>query len=193
VNSVQLIKHFDSIITFVNGSRPVASLLPTAPLLPIFVGLDGWKGQIIAAGSYARELSTDELYGNEVAAKSIAKALFADTIKATVEGELTAVTPVPDLERIRPYRSALLAEEYKVIRVVSGRMSALKPGTKIRIYRYGIRSGEKTAVKDAKIGDKTQMLIQSYDSDPKFSREFQVDGLDPDITIPLYVDVSPVK
>ncbi len=193
INDVQIIKHFDSIITFVNGSRPVASLLPTAPLLPFHVGLDGWKGQIIAAAVYPRELSTDELFGNEVAVKSIAKALFADTVKATVEAELTAATPVPELERIRPYRSALLAEEYKVIRVTSGRMSSLKPGTKIRVYRYGIRSGEKTSVKDAKVGDRAEMLIQGYDTDPKFSREFQVYGLDPDITIPLYVDVTPVK
>jgi hypothetical protein len=143
--------------------------------------------------AYPRELSTDELYGNEVAAKSLAKALFADTQKATVEAELLATTPVPEIERIRPYRSALLAEEYKVIRVTSGRMSALKPGTKIRIFRYGIRFGEKTAIKDAKVGEKDEILIQSYDSDAKFSREFQVDGLDPDITIPLYVDVTPVK
>ena len=193
LNDVQLLKHHDSLLAYVNGSRSVRSIIPTTPLLPVTIGIAPWKGSIIACASYARELSIDELYANERAAQSIAKALFADTPKVTVEGELTAITPVPELDRIRPYRSALLAEEYKLVRIVSGRMSAFKTGTKIRIFRYGIRAGEKTSVKDAKIGDHAEMLIQSYDSDPKFSREFQVDALDPDITIPLFVDVTPVK
>ena len=193
LNDVQILKHNDSLLAYVNGSRAVHSIIPTAPLLPIAIGVDPWKGSIIACTSYARELTIDELFANERAAQSISKALFGDTQKVTVEAELTASTPVPELERIRPYRSALLAEEYKVVRITSGRMSTLKPGMKVRIFRYGIRSGEKTSVKDAKIGDHAEMLIQSYDSDPKFSREFQVDALDPDITIPLFVDVTPVK
>jgi len=194
LNDVQILKHFGgSVITYVNGSRPVASILTTAPLYPFFVGLDGWSGSIIGAAAYTRELSDDELFANEQAAKSMAKAMFADTPKVTVEGELTGMTPVPELERIRPYRSALLAEEYKVVRIVSGRMSAIKPGMKIRVFRYGIRAGEKTDVKNAKIGGHAKMLIQPYDSDPKFSREFQVDGLDPDFSIPVFVDVTPVN
>ena len=193
LNDVQVIRHFDSIIAFVNGSRVVPSVIPTAPVMPIEIGVDGWKGSIIGTAAYTRELTVDELYANEQAAKAIAKALFADTKQATVEVELLAMTPVPELEKIRPYRSALLAEEYKVVRVVSGRMSSLKPGMKIRIFRYGIRAGDKTELKDTKLGDRSQIPIQSYDSDPKFSREFQVDALDPDISIPLFVDVSPAK
>jgi len=84
-------------------------------------------------------------------------------------------------------------EEYKVLKVVSGHMSAIKPGTKIRIYRYGIKAGEKTAIKDLKLGDHAKMVIVPYDSDPKYGREFQVDTLDPDISIPLFVDVTPDK
>ncbi len=193
LNDVQIISHLGSLLTFVNGKRTGRSILAKKPLLPVEVGLDKWKGAIVGIAAYTRELSVDELYGNETAAKDMAKALFADTPKVTIEAELTAVTPVPELERIRPYRSALLAEEYKVVRVVSGRMSAIKPGTKIRVFRYGIKAGEKTALKDAKLGDHAEMLIQPYDSDPKFSREFQVDTLDPDISIPLFVDVSPAN
>jgi len=193
LNDVQILNHFESVLVYVNGSKQDRSVLPTKALVPIEVGLEPFKGTIIGMAAYTRELSSDELFVNDKAAQSMAKALFADTAKVTVEGELTAVTPVPELERIRPYRSALLAEEYKVVRIVSGRMSAIKPGMKIRIFRYGIKAGEKTVVKDAKIGDHHELLIQPYDSDVKFSREFQVDTLDPDISIPLYVDVTPEK
>jgi len=204
-NDVQILKHYDSIHAYVNGERASRSILPTKPLLPIEVGLDTWKGKILGIAGYSRELSVDELFANEHSLLSPTKSSPAvdatpkteppgpDTAKVTVEGELTAMTPVPDIDRIRPYRSALLAEEYKVVKIVSGRMASIKPGMKIRIYRYGIRAGEKTDIKDMKIGDHAEMLIQPYDSDPKFAREFQVDALDPDITIPLFVDVTPAK
>jgi hypothetical protein len=193
LNDVQIQSHNDSILAYINGSQAPQSVLSTKALVPIEIGKSSFKGQIIGVAAYTRELSGDEMFANERAAQSMAKALFADTPKVTVEGELTAYTPVPALDRIRPYRSALLAEEYKVVRIVSGRMSAIKPGMKLRIYRYGIKAGEKTALKNAKVGDHAQMLIQPYDSDVKFSREFRVDDLDPDITIPLYVDVTPIN
>ena len=192
-NDVQIIKHYNSLLAYVNGARASLSILPTKPLLPLEVGLDTWKGTIIGVAGYPRELTVDEMFANENAAHSLAKSLFADTPKFTVEGELLAATPIPDIEKIRPYRSALLAEEYKVVRIVSGRASAIKPGMKIRIFRWGIRAGEKTEVKNAKIGDHHDLLIQRYDSDPKFEREFQLDNLDPDISIPLFVDVTPDK
>ena len=190
-NDVQIVKHYDSLLAYVNGDRASRSITPTKPFMPVEIGFDSWKGTIIAVAGYGRELSVDEMYANENAARTLAKSLFADTPKVTVEAELDAMTPIPDIDKIRPYRSALLAEEYKVIRITAGRMSALKPGMKIRIYRWGIRAGEKTALKTAKIGDHHEMVIQSYASDPKFEREFQVDNLDPDISIPLYVDVTP--
>jgi hypothetical protein len=193
LNDVQLLSHFDSLLVQVNGTRSAQSVLPTKALVPIEIGKPPFKGTIIGVVAYTRELSADELFVNGKAAQSMAKALFADTAKATVEAELTAITPVPDLERIRPYRSALLAEEYKVIRVVSGRMSALKPGTKIRVLRYGIKAGEKTALKDAKLGDHATMPLQLYDPDSKISREFRVDDLEPDITTPIFVDLTPIE
>ncbi len=191
VCDVQLVRNFGALIAYINGSAVGKSMTAPGVLMPVEVGIDPWKGAVIGIAGYDRELSVDELYANARAARDMAKALFADTLKATVEGEMTAFTPVPDVERIRPYRSALICEEYKVIRLVSGRMSALKPGMKIRVLRYGVRSGEKTALKNAKVGDRAQMLIQSFDSDEKFGREFRVDDLDPDITIPMFVDVTP--
>jgi len=193
LNDLQIVCHNGSLLAYLNGTPATQPVAATKPLLPIEVGIDPFKGSIIGVAAYDRELSVDEIAANTRAAKSMSKMLIADTLKVTVEGVLTGITPVPELERIRPYRSALLAEEYKVVRIVSGRMSAIKPGMKIRIFRYGIKAGEKTALQNAKLGDRAKMTIQAYDSDIKFSREFQVDNLDPDISIPLYVDVTPMN
>lgn len=192
LNDVQVSAEHGLLTAYVNGATAAGAIHAPRQPVPVEVGIDPWKGTILGIAGYSRELSPDEMYANEHAAKDMAKALFADTLKVTVEGELTALTPVPEVDRIRPYRSALLCEEYRVIRIVSGRASELKPGMKIRIFRYGIRSGEKTALKNAKVGDRATMLVQSFDSDPKFSREFRVDTLDPDIAIPWYVDVAPI-
>lgn len=188
---VQIQNHAGSISVFVNGMEGGKSVSMKGPAYPLEIGVDPFKGNLIGVTAYSRELSADEIQAIDKAVKDKTKALFADTAKITIEGEMTAFTPVPELERIRPYRSALLAEEYKVTRVVTGRMSSVKPGMKIRIFRYGIKAGEKTAVKDAKVGSHATMLIQPFDSDPKFGREFSVNDLDPDITIPQFVDVTP--
>jgi len=192
LNFIQLLRERNTIKVFANGMIAPESVVTAQPLYPLEIGLDPFKGAFIGIAAYPQILSTDELVASYDAAQAIAKPLFVDTLKARVEGVLTGITPVPELERIRPYRSALLAEEYKITRIASGRMSAIKPGMKVRIFRYGIKAGVKTALKTAKIGDRAIMLIQAYDSDPKFSREFQVDNLDPDISIPLFVDVTPL-
>ncbi len=64
---------------------------------------------------------------------------------------------------------------------------------KVRVFRWGIRAGEKTALQNAKVGDHAKMVLQPYDSDPKFEREFQVDTLDQDISALVFVDVTPQK
>jgi hypothetical protein len=193
LTDVQIVRQQRTVHFYVNGKANGQPLAIAEQSYPVEVGNDPFKGTIVGVAAYARELSTDELDTNDKAVHEHAKPLFADTLKVTVEGQMTAFTPIPELERIRPYRSALLAEEYKVIRIVSGRNSSIKPGMKIRIFRYGIKAGEKTAVKDAKVGGRATMVIQGYDSDPKFGREFQVNDLEPDITIPQFVEVTPIN
>lgn len=192
LTDLQIVSEAGGLSVSVNGKAFGQSVSGGKAAYPIEVGLDPFKGTFAGVAAYIRALSVDEQVANDTAVREKSKALFADTLKVKVEGEMTASTPVPELERIRPYRSALIAEEYKVVRIVSGRNSSIKPGMKIRIFRYGIKAGEKTAVKDAKVGSHATMLIQGFDSDVKFGREFHVDDLEPDITIPLFVDVTPI-
>ena len=174
LNDVQVVKHVDSLIAYINGEHSVQTMMPTAPLLPLQVGLDTWKGTILGG-------------------QGIAKSLTADTKTVTVNAELGAFTPVPELERIAPYRSALVAEEYTITSITSGRMSAIKPGLKIRVFRWGLLAGKKTDVASIKTGDKAQLVIQPLSADPKYEKEFQVDTLDGDISAVYFVDVTPAK
>ena len=193
LNDIQFVKHYDSVLASINGERALQTVTPTGPLLPLQVGMDSWKGAIIGVCGYSRELTEDEIVANLHAGQSMAKALNADTKTVTINAELGALTPVPELDRIAPYRTALVAEEYTITSIQSGRMSALKPGMKIRVFRFGLIAGKKTDVANAKTGDKAQMVIQPLSSDPKFEKEFQVDNLDGDISALYFVDVTPTK
>ena len=191
INDVQWIKHLDSYLVSVNGEKQIQTVTPTAPVLPVEVGPDGWKAGIIGVCGYARALTDDEVVANQKAGFTFAKSLNADTKTVTIHAELGAFTPVPELDRIAPYRSALVAEEYTILSISSGRMSALKPGMKIRVFRWGLLAAKKTDVAGIKTGDKADMVIQPLSADPKFEKEFQVDTLDGDISALYFVDVTP--
>ncbi len=192
-NDIQLVKHYDSLITYVNGKRVNQTITPSSPLIPIQIGMDGWTGAIIGVAGYGKALTEDEVIANQRSAQALAKSLLADTKTVTVEAQLTALTPVPELDRIAPYRSALVAEEYTIVEITKGRMSALKSGMKVRIFRWGLLAGKKTDVATAKVGDKATMLIQPLSADSKYEKEFQVDNLDNDISALYFVEPTVSK
>ena len=193
LNDIQLVKQYDSLLAYVNGERANQTITPPAPLLPLQVGLETWKGTIIGVCGYYKVLSGDEVIGNLHAGQVMSKALYADTKTVTVDAELGAMTAVPELSQIAPYRSALVAEEYTILNIAAGRMSALKTGMKIRIFRWGLKGGDKTDVAKIKTGDKATMTIQPLSADPKYEKEFQVDTLDGDISALYFVDITPAK
>jgi len=191
LNDIQLVKHLDYLLAYVNGERANQTITPTSALLPLQVGLDTWKGTIVGVAGYARELTGDEVVANQHGAKALSKGLFGDTRTVTVEADLEAITLVPEPDSIAPNRSALVAEEYTIVTIVSGRMSALKPGLKIRVFRWGIRDGAVTDLAKAKVGDHANMVIQPLSADKKYEKEVQVDTLDSDINALYFVDVTP--
>lgn len=191
LNDVQLVTHLDSYLAYVNGQRSAQTITVPAAIVPIQVGLDTWKGSVIGVCGYAKELSEDEVVANLHAGQAVAKAVYADTKTVTIEAELGAFTAVPELSQIAPYRSALVAEEYKILRISKGRMAALKEGMKVRIFRWGLKAGDKTDIAKIKTGDKATMVIQPLSADPKYEKEFQVDTLDGDISALYFVDVTP--
>lgn len=191
LNDVQWVKHLDSYLVSINGEKQNQTVTPDSSTLPIQIGPDGWKAGIVGVCGYSRTLTDDEVVANQKAGFAFAKSLNADTKTVTVHAELGAFTVVPELDRIAPYRSALVAEEYTILTITNGRMSALKPGMKVRVFRWGLLAGKKTDVANLKSGDKADFVIQPLGADPKYEKEFQVDTLDGDISALYFVDVTP--
>jgi len=95
-----------------------------------------------------------------------------------LDAKLKTTTPVPDPQRILPYRNALLAQDYTIVAITKGYKKELKVGGNLRVYRYGVLNGEKTSLKDLKPGAVAHMTVQLLELDPKLKREYQLNDLD---------------
>ena len=120
-------------------------------------------------------------------------ALQAPTAPVTVDLELIAMTKAPVPASIKPYRNALIAQEYKVKTVVKGKDADIKAGEKIRVLRWGILSGKLTSVAKAKKGDKIRLTIKRLAGWVDMEREYQVDTLESDLAMTYFVDTGKPK
>jgi hypothetical protein len=142
-----------------------------------------------AQAGYTKALGPAQILKNAQAARRYGRAAFlSDTETVTLDAELIAFTPVPDPARIKPYRNALLAHEYRVLSLKEGRTKALKPGAKVRVFRYGVWDGKRTGIESLIPGDKVRMTIKPLSSDPVLEREYQIDDLNIDVSATYYVE-----
>lgn len=172
--------YFDGdLFTSLPGGKP---LTPSVPA-------DMRQSPLVSIAKYGRRLTLAEIRANAKAAPTYVDSLTPDTPTVTVDATLTTTTEVPDPARIKPYRNALLAQDYKIVSFVSGHAKGLKIGGKLRVFRYGIYDGKKTDIQNEKPGDKVRITVQTLDSNPTMSREYQLDNLDTDVTATYYVEV----
>lgn len=120
-------------------------------------------------------------------------ALQAPAATVTADLELLATTPVPAAVKIRPYRSALVAQEYKVKAIVKGQDSDVKVGEKIRVLRWGLIETKPTKIAKAKKGDKVRITFKKLAGWLQMEREFQVDNLESDLAVTYFVEVGKPK
>ncbi|MGV3614957.1 MAG: hypothetical protein ACO1SV_06440 [Fimbriimonas sp.] len=120
-------------------------------------------------------------------------ALQAPSTPVTADLVLLATSPTPDVAKIRPYRSALVAQEYQVKTIVSGKNPDVKAGSKIRLFRWGLMDGKPTKVGKAKKGDKVRLTFKPLAGWTQMEREFQVDTLESDLAITYFVEVGKPK
>lgn len=116
--------------------------------------------------------------------------LHNPTDSVTADLKLLATSKVPLAARIKPYRNALVAQEYLVLKVIKGKALDFKPNTKIRVFRWGVLDEKPTAVGKAKKGDKLRLTVSPLNGWTQMEREFQVDELDGDLSITYYVEVG---
>lgn len=111
----------------------------------------------------------------------------------TIEATLLAPITVPPAASIKPYRSALVAGEYTVNKVISGKDPEIKKGGKIRVFRWGILEAKPTALATLKKGAKVKLTVRPLSGWTEMEREYQVDNLEMDLKLSYYVEVVKKK
>lgn len=148
-------------------------------------------GSLAVSAVYPRALTAAELSKNAKAGRAYLEAKLPESRLVTLDLTLGAFTPVPEPARIKPYRNALIAQEYTVTSVVYGRMKGLKPGTKVRVFRYGVLDGAKTDIQKQMAGERVRLTLQPLAANEAMQREYQLDELDSDYAIPYFVEARP--
>lgn len=146
-------------------------------------GKNPWKGSVQDLQIIPRSLMPQE-------AMTLSQSSVAGGKAAQVEAELTGLTVVPEPKDVLPYKHALIAHEYKILSIKSGGLSGVQPGTVVRVVRWGIISGQKTAISTLKKGAKVTLNLEFFKDHPEIEREFTVDKLSDNFDAPFLYDVD---
>jgi predicted RecA/RadA family phage recombinase len=161
-----------------------------APTSLIFVRSD-WSNTLQGLVTFDRPVSPGQIKRNAAAAADFVHGFASGPPGATVDLQLSDFTPVPDPVRIKPYRNALLAEEYRVVDIVDAGSTSLKVGDTVRVFQYGVLDGKTTAVKDLKTGARVRLKIELMTAAaPGVQHEYQLDNLSATSLDPYYVEVT---
>ena len=144
-----------------------------------------WQGKLEGVAIYARALGAEEAARNCALALERVGRRKAPP-QTEVEATLAAATPVPTAKEVEPYRSALLAYEYNVDKIVKGD-AKLK---KVRVFQWGIVDMQPQPITQAKPGLKTRLLMESMNDHPELGAELQRDGLPEDYDTLVFVEAE---
>ncbi|MGV3614955.1 MAG: hypothetical protein ACO1SV_06430 [Fimbriimonas sp.] len=146
-------------------------------------GKNPWKGSILDLQVIPRSLMPQE-------AMALSQSSVATGKSAVVEAELVALTPVPEPKDVLPYKHALITHEYKIVSIKSGGLAGVQAGTTVRVARWGIIGGQKTAIATLKKGAKVTLNLDFFKDHPEIEREFTVDKLSDNFDAPYLYDTD---
>ena len=106
--------------------------------------------------------------------------------RVVVKGRLTASSVLPTPEQVAPYREALVLNEYEVPEKKRERIGA----SRLRVAHWAILDGHSQPVPAASNGRKVKLRLEPWESYPRLESLYLSDTLDPDVEIPIYLDVT---
>jgi hypothetical protein len=153
--------------------------------------LDGardWAGTLEGVAIFRRALSADEVrhdfeqYHNLTSARPPAP-------RIEVEAELLAQSPLPTLDEIKPYRSALVVYKYRVKKAISGKL----PEPEVLVAHWALLDGRPEAVTQTKPGAVARLTLEPLERNAQLQRMVRKDAFesDDDLTRPRYYDARP--
>jgi hypothetical protein len=98
---------------------------------------------------------------------------------------LRALSPLPSLAEISPYREALAVDEVEVVRSISGPPLA-QPG--LRVARWAILDGQ--IVPSRRVGETFRLVVEPFAAQPQLEPYYLADRLPRAPELPLLFDLG---
>lgn len=145
--------------------------------------LDGrtWRGTIEGIALYNRALTPEEVLANYKAFRII-RETRKPVERVELDGKLVAASRTPLLKEIQPYNSALVINEYEVVKLVSGTYVP----NRIRIAHWVILDGQTQRIAQMPLGTVARIVAEPMPSQPQLEGQYVADTLDVNLDLPLY-------
>lgn len=144
-----------------------------------------WRGILEGVAIYARAATAEEAAA-DYAASARLRAARPSLPQIALRAILIAQSEVPSVADIAPYRDALVVNEYEVLALSKGKYAPKR----LRVAQWGLQDGQPTQLARAKIGDTTELLVESFDAHKEVGAEVLRDTLPDDLDLALYLDVT---
>ncbi|MFC1461548.1 LamG-like jellyroll fold domain-containing protein [Verrucomicrobiota bacterium] len=147
-------------------------------------GADDWSGTLEGIAIYSRVIEEKEA-GQKFA-------LYAPHLKKSVpakrlvlDARLKQASGIPTPQAIVPYRRALVANQYEVVKVIEGRCAA----SEILVAHWAILDGRVLDTAKRRVGTIYRITLEPYDERPELEGERQVMDTD-ELLLPMYYDIG---
>jgi hypothetical protein len=152
-------------------------------------GARDWAGAIEGVAIYSRALNAEEVRRDALQYLRLVKSRPAAP-QIAIDAELIARSPLPTMDEIKPYRSALAVCKY---RVTGNPPAELDGDREILVAHWALLDGRAEPIADWKPGMKTQLLLEPVERNPQLQRFVTKDQFDSDddLVRPRYYDVKP--
>ena len=153
-----------------------------------FDGQRDWSGTLEGVAIYNRALDAGEIGQNAQAYHNILHSRKA-VPQIQVSAELLAKSPVPTLEEIKPYRSALMVSKYRVTNVARGTLD----DKEIFVAHWALLDGNREPVTGWKPGRKVELILEPAEHNPQLQPFVTKDNFDSDADLVKrrYFDARP--
>jgi hypothetical protein len=148
-------------------------------------GERNWSGVLEGVALFSRALNAGEA-AREFQAYQQIRARRSVVPRVVVEAELLSASTVPTLKQIAPYREGLMVCEYRVDKVVEGKLEARK----IRVAHWALLDGTPRGAASRQAGWSGRLDLERFEANPQLKSLFLSDTLPDDFGVELFYDPS---
>ncbi|HEX5444488.1 MAG TPA: LamG-like jellyroll fold domain-containing protein [Pirellulales bacterium] len=152
-------------------------------------GARDWAGALEGVAIFSRALGAEEIRRDATQYRHLVESSPAAQGIA-VEAELVARSPLPTMEEIKPYRSALAVYKY---RVVGDPPQALAGERELLVAHWALLDGQPEPIGGWQPGKKVRLALELVERNAQLQRYVTKDAFDSDddLARPRYYDVRP--